>query len=216
MSELPSPSSGPSTPTETPTPPLPGGIIRLDSGVDLQSLSPEDLQAQIVARERDMKYQIQAIQGELTDLVEDINIGGRPLSDRIRAKPLVSLALSGGAGALLGIGLGLLKRRRRTRRDAPDDALEFTRARLAMVLDEAAYKVARGAKVEDAVRSTLQTTPAVYMDRDPREPVPKSAVQENLGVVLKTAFGFATKAAMDQLTQQLTGKKEVFDALEDA
>ena len=213
MSELPSPKSGPSTPTDAPTPPLPGGIIRLDDGVDLASLTPEDIQAQIVARERDMKYQIQAIKGELTDLVEDVNVAGRPLSDRIREKPLAALALFGGAGALLGIALGAWSRARK--RVEPDDAIEFTRARLAMALDEAAYNVARGTSVEDAMRKTFETTPAVYMERDPQAPVPKGPVRENLGLVFKTALGFGTKAAMDHLTQQLTGKKEVFDALGD-
>ena len=215
MSELPSPKGGPATPTEQPpTPPLPGGVIRLEAGVDLTSMTPEQIQAQIVARERDMKYQIQAIKGELTDLVEDVNVGGRPLSDRIRERPLEALGLAAGAGAALSLTWGLIRRARR--RPAPDDGLDFTRARIATLLDEAAYKVARGTSVEDAMRRTLRTTPAVYMDRDPRAPVPKTRTQQSLGLVFNTALGFAVKVALDQLTKKITDDDEVFEALGDA
>lgn len=213
MPELPSPQGGPTTPTETPTPPLPSRDIRTASRMDLASMTPDDIQAQIVARERDMKYQIQALKGELVDVLEDVNVAGRPLSDRIREKPLQALGLAGGVGALLGLTWGLVKRARR--RPAPDDGLDFTRARLSFLIDEAAYKVAKGTTAEDALRATARVTPAVYADRDPRAPVPRTPAQQALGLAFNTALGFGIKTALDMLTKKLTDQSETFEALDE-
>lgn len=214
MSELPTPQGGPTTPTETPTPPLPSRDIRTHDRLDLDSMSPEDIQAQIVSRERDMKYHIQALKGELTDVLEDVNVAGRPLPDRIREKPLQALGLAGGAGALLGLTWGLVQRARR--RPAPDDGLDFTRARLAFLIDEAAYKVAKGTPAEEALRTTARATPAVYADRDPRAPVPRTPAQQAFGLAFNTALGFGIKTALDLLTKKLTGHSETFEAIDKA
>ena len=214
MAQLPSPQGGPATPTETPTPPLPSLDIRTGGRLDLESMTPDDLQAQIVARERDMKYHIQALKGELVDVVEDVNVAGRPLSDRIREKPLQALGVAGGAGALLGMTWGLIRRARRY--TPPDDGLDFTRARLAFLIDEAAYRVAKGTSAEDALRESARTTPAVFMERDPQAPVPKTPTQQAFGVAFNTALGFGIKTALDMLTQKLTGQAETFEAIEEA
>ena len=208
------PEGGPTTPTETPTPALPSRDIRTANRLDLDSMTPEDLQAQIVARERDMKYQIQALKGELVDVLEDVNVAGRPLSDRIREAPLQALGLAGGAGALVGLTWGLVRRARR--RPAPDDGLDFTRARLAFLIDEAAYKVAQGTPAEDALRTTARATPAVYADRDPRAPVPKTPMQQAFGVAFNTALGFGIKTGLDLLTKKLTNQSETFEAIDKA
>lgn len=177
--------------------------MRTPGGMDLDAMTPEDLQAQLVARERDMKYHLQALKGELTEVIEDVNVAGRPLSDRIRERPLEALGLSAGVGAVLGIALGLVARSRR--RVPPDDGLDFTRARLAMLIDEAAYRVASGMSSEQALRVTAKTVPAVYMDRDPRLPVPQSPTQQALGLAWKSALGFATKTGLDLVTKKLNG-----------
>ena len=214
MPQLPSPQGGPSTPTDTPTPPLPSRDIRTHDRLDLDSMSPEDIQAQIVVRERDMKYHIQALKGELTDVLEDVNVAGRPLPDRIREKPFQALGAAGGAGALVGLTWGVVKRARR--RPAPDDGLDFTRARLSFLIDEAAYKVARGTPAEKALRDTARVTPAVYADRDPRMPVPKTPAQQAFGMAFNTVLGFGIKTALDMLTKRLTGKSETFEAIDEA
>ena len=207
------PTPGPSTPVEPVKTAFPNPVPTSGSGLDLQSLTPEDIQAQIVARERDMKYQIDAIKNELVTIADDVNIGGRPFLDVFRAHPERSLAIAGAIGATAGVLLGLWSRRRR--RPEPDDGVEFVRARLATLLDEAAWKVANGVPTDDALRHTFKTVPAVYSDRQPVS-TPTREHDSVGGLLLKTALGFGLKTGLDLLTQRLTDQDETFEAIADA
>lgn len=203
---------GPATPVEPVTTPVPNPVPTSGAGLDLESLTPEDIQAQIVARERDMKYQIEAIKNEILTIADDVNINGRPFIDVFRAHPERSLAIAGAIGASVGVLLGVWARRRR--RPEPDDGVEFVRARLSTLLDEAAWKVARGVPTEDAMRHTFKTVPAVYSDRQPiSTPHEHTTVG---GIVGKAALGFALKTGLDLMTKRLTGHEETFEALSDA
>ena len=203
---------GPATPVEPIRTPMPNPVPATGSGLDLDSLTAEDIKAQLVARERDMKYQIAAIKNELAGIADDINIGNRPFSDIVRASPVRALGLAGAMGAAVGILLGI--RSRRKRRPQPDDGVEFIRARLATVLDEAAWKVARGAEPEEALRRTLKTVPAIYSERHPVSASPET--QATVGdMLVKSALGFGLKMGLDMLTKRLTDHEETFEALAD-
>ena len=207
------PQPGPATPVEPVKTAFPNPVPSSGSGLDLESMTPEDIEKQIVARERDMKYQIEAIKNELVTIADDVNIGGRPFLDVFRANPERALAIAGAVGATVGVLLGVWSRRRR--RPEPDDGVEFVRARLATLLDEAAWKVANGTTTDDALKHTFKTVPAVYSDRQPVS-TPGREHDSVGGLVLKTALGFGLKTALDLLTQRLTDEDETFEALADA
>lgn len=210
------PTPGPSTPTRDAQPVLaiPAPLVPTQD-LDLSSLSPEELQGQLLARERDMKFRLAAIRHEVSALGDDVSLGGRPVLDIIRDKKELAIAAAAGVGALVGVLLAL--RARAKRRPEHDDELEFVRARLSTLLDEAAYRVAMGkSSAEDALRHTLKTTPVIYTERQPVEAAAKSSLGQTTDVLVKAVVGFAAKAAADLITQRVTGHEHVGDALADA
>ena len=117
--------------------------------------------------------------------------------------------------ALVGLVRGL--RRRSKRKARFDPAAAFERARLDAVLDAAARRLGYGEADDgaEALKTVLRSVPAVY-------PAPKAAhrrreaATSGVGtVVLQAAAGFAAKAALDLLTQRLTGHEETFAAVAD-
>lgn len=190
-----------------------------DDGVDLSMLSAEDIRARLVARERDMKFRIDALKREVLTVGEDVTVSGRPLFDIVRGDPLRTAAVVGGSGVVVGLLLGLWARRRR--RVEPDHGLNAVRARIASLVDEAAEHVARGTSAEDAIRRTTRQFP-VYTPSSPSSSAgvaasqAKSSIRQAVDLAVKSAVGFALKAATDQLTQKLTGKTDTVQAVAEA
>lgn len=212
-----SPTPGPNTPTQSALPdvgPIPGPPVTVGNDVDLETLTPEQIRARLQARERDMKYHVAALKHEALTVADDVNIGGRPLLDIIRAQPLRAAAIGVGTGALLGLLLGL--RARAKRRPVTDDEIDFVRARLAVSVEDAARRVARGQDTEDALRSSMRTMPVIYHESAGAAEQAQRSTSGVIDVVVKSALGFAAKAAADQLTQRLTGHEETFAAMADA
>lgn len=193
--------------------PLPAPPADIGEGLDVDDLSAEAIRAQIVARERDMKYHVAALRHEVLTMGDDVTVGGRPLLDLIRSNKVLSMGVAVGVGLLAGALLGARARARR--RPEPDDGLQFIRARTATLLDEAAWKVALGLSTEEALRQTLKTTPVVYAEPQPVARV-GSPVGDTVDIAIKSATGFLLKAAMDRVTQTLTGHEETFAAVADA
>lgn len=212
------PTPGPNSPdrrladtSALPMPPVTvGGDDRLDD------LSPEDIRARLVARERDLKFHLAALRHEAATVADDVNIGGRPLMDIIRGRALVALGTAAAAGALVGALAGL--RARAKRRPHTDDEVDFVRARLALAVEDAARRVARGADTEAAIRRSMREVPVIYGDSQVGAALDqtRSSTREVVDVAVKSAVGFAAKAAVDQLTQRLTGHEETFAAVADA
>lgn len=197
-------------PLVVPSPPRPGDME------DLASLTADEIQARIAAREKDIRYHIRALKQEVTTIGEDVNVGGRPLMDRIREQPLLVVGAAAAGAAALGLLSGWLKRR--ARRPEPEDAFDLARLRLQHVLDEAAARVQRGDSPERALQRSLGGAPLIYAPTVGKaaEEQAKSSTRQVLDVGIKTLFGFAVKAGTDQLTQALTGKQETLSALADA
>lgn len=193
--------------------PMPPALA--DDGVSLKHLSAEDLRARLVARERDMKFHVEALKREVMTVGEDLVVGGRPVFDIVRGSPLQTFAVVAGSGAVVGIALGLIARR--GRRVEPDHGLDAVRARIATLVDEAAAHVARGTSAEDAIRrSTRQfpvytPSPGAAATRQAR-----SSIGQAVDMAVKSAVGFALKAATDQLTRKLTGKSDTVAAVAEA
>ncbi len=211
------PTPGPASPTksvEAFTGAIPGPLAAAGDDVALDQLSPEEIRARILARERDMKYHVEALKHEAATVIDDVNVGGRPLMDVVRGNPVVALATAVGTGVLLGLLLGL--RARAKRRPTPDDEIDFVRARLALALEDAAQRVARGTEVEDALKKSMDTVPMMYGDPSTLRPRARSTREQALDVVVTSAAGFAAKTALDLITQRMTGHEETFSAVADA
>lgn len=196
--------------------PLPSPPVELADGVDLASLSAEDLQDRLKARRRDIQFRVDALKHELVQVAEDVNVGGRPLMDRVRERPVAALGFALASGATLGLLWGIGKRARR--RPGPDHAAEIIRFHTARMLESAATRVARGASVDDAIHEEVRRHPVVFVPAD-EEPVVKQAASSTRQIVdtaLKTAVGIGVKTGLDQLTKRLTGHEETFEAIKDA
>ena len=208
----------PDLPAQTPPPgPLPSPPVRvperIDPDHDTRPLPASELRARLDARQRDIEYHLTALKHEVTT-VADVTVGGRPLPDVAREHAVRNAAIAAGVAALLGLLRGLRKRKKR--RDAFDPNAAFEEARLDAVLDAAARRVARGDDADDALKRVLRSVPAVYPA--PRERHRRrEAVEGGVGAaLLQTVGGFAAKAALDLLTQRLTGHEETFAAVADA
>lgn len=196
--------------------PLASPPVRLGDEVDLATLSAEDLQDRLKARRRDIQFRLSAIQHEIVQVAEDVNLGGRPLMDRVRERPLAALGLALGAGATLGLLWGFGKRARR--RPVPDHAADIIRLHTARMFHSASQRVARGMTVDEALEHEVRDRPVVFIPAD-EEPAIKQAVsttRQMVDTALKTAIGIGVKTGMDHLTKRLTGHEETFEALKDA
>ena len=173
-----------------------------------KDLTQQELRGELEARKLRLDQHLSGLQSELT--VADVNVGGRPILDYVREKPLVVAGVAAGVGMLAGIVTGLMKR------EAPEPLSErdlWMSAYLNDLLDESAHRVQRGEDSDAALRRSLRRrAPVVVLEAD-EPPVVKR--QSSLGgLLLKTAFGFGVKFALDQVAQQVTSESELFEAME--
>ncbi|PAP77459.1 hypothetical protein [Rubrivirga marina] len=184
-----------------------------EPNVNTVHLSAEEIKLRLVARERDMRYHLDALKHEASTAFDDVNVGGRPLMDRIRQRPELATLAAAGVGALVGVLLGV--RARRKRRPVADDDIDFIRARLGVALEDAAHRAARGADVEDALRDAMDTMPVVYGDAQAAAVQARSSFREAIDVAVKSAVAIAAKSLMDSAIRKYTGHEGAFDALSD-
>ena len=211
------PTPGPSTPTKGADPllSLPAPPITLDDATDLSQLSAEDIKARMQARQRDIKFRIEALKHEALTLTEDVNVGGRPLMDRIRERPLAAVGLALATGALTGLLWGLRKRSKRL--PDPNDRDDVIRYHVATLIDAAALRVARGASADAALAAEVRKRPVVFVPNEDETRIqpPVTSRKQAADAAFKTAAGIAVKTAADMLTKRFTGHEEVFEAMAD-
>ncbi|MEM0963081.1 MAG: hypothetical protein AAGK21_11170 [Bacteroidota bacterium] len=184
------------------------------SDLSAELLSADDVKARLDAREKDIKYHIEALQHETLTLFDDVNVGGRPLMDRIREQPLLATAATLGVGLLLGGLMGLRARSKRLSA-RPEDAIDVIRIKLAAVREDAAQRVARGTSVDDAIRQSMRSMPVAYGDATGAGAQAVSSTKQAVDVAVKSAVGFLAKAAADQLVRKYTSHAGTIDALTD-
>ena len=195
--------------------PIPSPPAPLD-GVDLSALTADEIRARLDARQRDLKYHIAARKHEAATVADDVLIDGRPFMDIVRAQPWRAVGLSAAVGGTVGALLGVWAKRR-NRPDEPEDHIDFIRVRLAYALDDAARRVAAGADTDDAIRRSRQTVPVAYGDAGGQGAADDARHSHGvLSVVVKTALGFAAKAAVDAAVRRYTPHEDTFAALGDA
>lgn len=209
------PTPGPNSKTSALEPalgPIPGAPVALD-GASLDTLTPDEIKARLAARERDLKYHIQALRHEASTVLDDVEVDGQPLIDRIRQQPAVAFGGAAAVGLLIGALFGLRSRAKR-RVDPPEEHILFIKARMAAAIDEAAHRVAGGDSVDEAMKRSMKTMPAVFGDSKP--PTTGNSKQTLTDVALTTAMGFAVKMALDLATKRFTDSDETFEALAEA
>ncbi|WP_420457397.1 hypothetical protein [Rubrivirga sp.] len=209
------PTPGPLSPTkalESGPDSLPSAIVP-DSDLAKLHLTADQVRQRLIARERDIQYHIDALKHEAMTVFDDVNIDGRPLPDRIREKPELFVAGAAGAGAFVGMLLGLWARAKR--RPDPEDTVGFVRARLDVALEEAAHRVARGEDTEAALRRSMEPMPVAYGDTGAGAERERSSSRQAFDIALQTAVGFGVKAAMDVVVRRYTGHDGTIDALAD-
>lgn len=207
------PTPGPLSPTkelESGPDSLPSALVP-DTDLDKLHLTADQVRQRLIARERDIQYHVDALKREAMTVLDDVNIEGRPLMDRVREKPELFVASAAGVGAFVGMLLGL--RARAKRRPATDDDIDFIRARLGVAMEEAAHHVARGTDPEQAIRKAMASMPVAYGKEAKAH---QTARQQAFGVALNTAVGFGVKAVLDVVVRRYTGHDGSLDALADA
>jgi hypothetical protein len=107
---------------------------------DPDGLSAAELKSRLDARQREIRFRLQAIGHETGLIADDVNVGERPFIDRVRERPLAALGLALASGAMVGLLWGL--RQRSKRRPDPDDRDDVIRYHVATLIDAAAMRVA--------------------------------------------------------------------------
>ncbi len=210
------PAPGPLTPTkalEVGPRSLPSDLAP-DDDLSKVHLTADEVRQRLVARERDIQYHLDALKHEALTVFDDVNLGGRPVIDRIRERKGEALAVAAGAGAIVGLLFGLRARAKR-RPDEEDASVQFIQARLNVALDQAARRVAHGAHADEAIEGAMEAMPVIYGDGS-KIPQAKGAGRQALEVAVTTAVGFGVKTAMDLLVRRFTPHDETFEALVDA
>lgn len=175
-----------------------------------ETLTQHELRAELEARKLRLDQHLSGLQSELT--VADVNVGGRPVLDYVREKPLVAAGVAAGVGLLAGVVTGLMKR------EAPEEPSlhdQWMGAYLRDLVDESAYRVQRGEASEKALRHALRRRAPVVVLEPEEAPVKRKASSAG-SILLNTALGFGVKFALDRMAQELTDDDEIFEAMEHA
>jgi hypothetical protein len=170
-----------------------------------------ELRARLDARTRSIQGRVAALQRELTT-VTDVTVGGRPIPEALRERPL----FYAGLGLVGGLALGLLTglRTRVRRRPSRDEPAALVRLYVADLLDDAARHVAKGRAPDEAVAKAMRRRPPP-ISYAPPSPAARSTLAETFDVAFKTAAGFAVKTGLDFLAKRYTHKDELFSAVKE-
>lgn len=175
--------------------------------------SPDELRARIDRAESAFKGHLAGLRSEIT--LADVNVDGMPLFDRVRARPLLTVGVTVAAAAAVPLLIGLARRSR----PEPDRQAQWWEAYINDFMDDAAFRVQRGVDSGSALHQALRRrAPVIYVEQAPpkRPSAVKASATSGLSTIVNTALGFALKFALDRLTQELTGRAELFQAVDDA
>ncbi len=173
------------------------------------TLTQHQLRAALDVRTARLDHHLTGIKKELTTL-NDVNVGGRPVTDYVREDPLLAVGVAAGVGLVAGLIGGLIARETP---EEPSDHDLWMGAYLDDLVDEAGARVIGGEDADTALgRALRRRAPVIVVE--PEEP--KHTPSTTLNVLLNTALGFGAKFALDQVARQFTGEDGIIDALQDA
>jgi hypothetical protein len=174
-------------------------------------LSMSDIRSRLAARERSVTERLASLRSEVTTL-DDITLAGRPLLDHVRSHPIGAVLGAAAVGASVGVLAGLLSRISRAELDEREGLMQLMAS---SIIEEAARRAALGENPERALERVVRRR-APLIQYAPPSPEPRGTIRQSFDVAFKAALGVGAKAAMDALTQRLTGKPEVFKAAMEA
>ena len=160
-----------------------------------------------------------ALKNEAT--LRGLTVDDQPAPEWVTNHPeKIALAAAGiGAGLAILTGLPGKLRRRREKRRRETDQSDVLRYYLSAIVEDAAQRQAggdAGTSAEFAMHESLRASgPVIFAPPEPKAPV-RGPLRQAFSLVFNTALGFAVKAALDELTQKLTGEDELFEAMEHA
>lgn len=174
--------------------------------VKKKALTQHQLRAELEARKSLLDQHLSGLQSELT--LADVNVGGRPMLDYVREKPLLAAGVAAGVGLLAGV---LSSLRSRPEPEEPSDYTLWMNAYLDDLIEEGGFRVQRGDDSETALRKALRSrAPVIVLEG---EASPKEQASGTVSLLLNTALGFGVKLALDRMAQRLTGEEEIVDAV---
>lgn len=174
------------------------------------TLTQHQLRAELDRRKELLDYHLSGLQSELT--IADVNVGGRPVLDHVRERPLLAAGVAAGVGVLAGLVTGLMGREEP---EEPSDYDLWMGAYLDDLVDDAGYRVQRGEDSDVALRKALRSRAPLIVLEPEEEPV-KERAGSIFSVLVNTALGFGVKFALDQMAQELTGEDEIVEAVKGA
>lgn len=166
-----------------------------------QENSTSNIRRELDAKEDQIKRRLDALEGEIVSTPAAIK-------SAIMKNPLLGIGGAVAVGAVIGLIYGVRKKGRSPL--APDHEALIDRY-ISAVADEVSRGVRRGRDPEDVVRKSLKgRAPVIVYTPGPVEsghPDSKGMLRQLGDLTLKTALGFAVKAAVDLLTASIDIKK---------
>lgn len=175
-----------------------------------KTLTQHQLRAELEARKHRLDYHLSGLQSELT--VADVNVGGRPILDHVRERPLLVAGIAVGVGVVAGLVTGLMGREAP---EPPSDYDLWMGAYLDDLVDDAGSRVQHGEDADAALRKALRRRAPVIVMEPEAEPVKERAASVTR-LLLNTALGFGVKFALDRMAHELTGEDEIVEAMHEA
>lgn len=152
--------------------------------------SADELRAALEARGEQISRRVEAIQEEVARVPGEVG-------EAIVRNPLVSVAVSLGAGLAVGLLIGGIGRRK-AKLPAAHQALVHDY--LDALADEARTLIRRGEDAGSAIRRALgKHTPIVVTMGQPDLQTPSGFMRTAFDMAVKTALGFGVKVALDKL-----------------
>lgn len=158
-----------------------------------RELTHDELEAQLRSKKEAIKARVDALQDE-------VMTSGQALKEAVMKSPFVSVGGAVAAGLVVGLLFGGRKKDRFGTGAAHRALVENY---LQTLLHEVKYAVARGRQVEDAVEDALRDRVPLVIYAPQGEATRPGLIREFFDLTLKTALGFAVKAAVDYLTSQI-------------
>lgn len=155
---------------------------REEPEVPPRRLTKEEVAQQLDKRSASINLRLDALQGEVAT-------AGEAVREAVFRNPLLSV----GGMLVAGLVVGLIVGKRRDRLGETHAAL--LERYLDVVGEEVRRAVRRGRDADEAVREALQGRAPVIVYEAPERS--EGFIKQSLDLVLKTAMGFAVKAALD-------------------
>lgn len=166
-----------------------------------QENSQSSIRRELEAKEDQIKRRLVALEDEIVSTPAAIK-------SAVMKNPLVGIGAAIAAGAMIGL---IYRVRKKNRSPVPPAHEALIDRYISAVADEVSRGVRRGRDPEDVVRKSLRGRAPLIVhspaSTEPDHPDSKGILRQLADLTLKTALGFAMKAAVDLLIASVDVKK---------